>query len=71
VLGLNVYVASAEDVLISKLEWPTKGESERQLRDAAGIIRTQGTNLDVAYVSKWVKELGLESRWDAAKQSAV
>jgi hypothetical protein len=68
VLGVRLFVASAEDVLISKLEWAKLGESERQIRDAAGILRTQGSDLDVAYVAVWVKRLGLEVQWEAAKR---
>ena len=36
--GLQLYVASAEDVVVAKLEWAKLGESERQLRDVAGIL---------------------------------
>jgi hypothetical protein len=34
--GVPLYVASAEDVLIAKLEWAKLGASARQLEDAAG-----------------------------------
>jgi hypothetical protein len=66
-LGLQFYVASAEDTLIAKLEWAKMGESERQLRDAAGIMRTQGRDLDLSYVETWVNELELKSQWRAAR----
>ena len=43
-LGARVFVASAEDTVISKLEWAQLGGgSELQLRDAAGILTLQGT----------------------------
>jgi hypothetical protein len=47
IAGALVYVASAEDVLVAKLRWAKFGLSERQLQDAAGIVTTQGSNLDV------------------------
>ena len=40
-LGTTLSVASPEDVLIAKLEWAQLSESERQIEDVAGIVRTQ------------------------------
>lgn len=62
-----VYVASPEDVMISKLEWAKLADSERQIEDVTGIFRTQGKDLDMAYVDRWVKTLGLENQWTIAK----
>ena len=70
ILGISVYAASAEDILIAKLEWAKLGESERQIRDASGVIEIQGTQLDLAYVERWVTALGLERQWEAARQAA-
>ena len=38
-LGVPVQLASAEDVVLSKLEWSKIGESERQIRDARRSCR--------------------------------
>ena len=64
-LGARVFVASAEDTVISKLEWAKLGGgSELQLRDAAGIVALNGTSkLDIGYIERWVRELGLEDSW--------
>src|SRR5215471_11397524 len=64
-LGARVRIASAEDTLISKMEWAKLGGgSELQLRDAAGILDLYGRDkLNVAYVERWVRELGLEEYW--------
>jgi hypothetical protein len=70
ILGVSVYAATPEDILIAKLEWAKIGESERQLRDAAGIIAIQGPALDVAYVEHWVTELSLEDQWQQARAQA-
>jgi hypothetical protein len=69
--GVRLYAASAEDVLITKLWWAKLGESERQVIDAAGIIRVQGGKLDSDYVEKWVAVLELDSQWNAAREKAV
>lgn len=70
ILGVPVYAATAEDMLIAKLEWAKMGESERQLRDASGIIAIQGENLDMLYVERWVAALSLEDQWEQARSLA-
>ena len=64
--GRSIFLASAEDVLLAKLEWAKLAESERQLEDAAGVLRIQGEGLDHDYVRKWVTALGLERQWERA-----
>lgn len=49
----EVRIASPEDTVLSKLEWAALGESERQLRDAAGVIAVQAELLDRPYVERW------------------
>jgi hypothetical protein len=68
--GLNFVITSAEDILIAKLEWFKIGESDRQLEDAAGIIRIQGDNLDTGYIETWVGSLGLYEEWLKARALA-
>lgn len=68
--GINVFIASPEDILIAKLEWAKMGESDRQIEDAAGVIATQGANLDREYVERWVRELHLDRQWELAQQRA-
>jgi len=63
VAGVDVWVASAEDVIVSKLVWARAGGSERQLRDVAGVVAVQGEALDRAYVETWAKRLGVEALW--------
>ena len=69
--GVELDVASAEDVLLAKLEWAKQGGSARQIEDAAGIIRLQGERLDTAYVQRWVAALGLEEQWQAAQERSA
>lgn len=64
VLGTTLFVASAEDVVVSKLEWARRsGGSERQLRDVRGVVLAVGDALDRAYVEQWVAALGVEDLW--------
>lgn len=68
--GMNACVATPEDVILAKLEWAANNQSDRQIEDAAGIIRRQGAGLDASYLSDWVKKLGVDSEWDKAKRFA-
>jgi len=69
--GLQLSVVSAEDIVIAKLLWGRAGESERQLEDAATVVRLQASNLDVQYVERWVRKLQLERQWDWVRARAA
>jgi hypothetical protein len=62
ILGLEVSAATPEDTIISKLEWAKLAASDRQLEDAAGVLRVSGA-LDLAYIERWITELGLLEQW--------
>ena len=59
--GVEVWVASPEDVILAKREWAKSTGSERQARDARGIVAVQGDALDEAWLRRWAKELGVET----------
>ncbi len=70
--GVSVPAATAEDTIIAKLEWSKRsGGSERQRRDVAGIVATVGTDLDIAYIERWVRELNLDAEWTIARDASV
>lgn len=54
-----MYVATAEDAILSKLDWYRPGgeASENQWRDVMGILKTQAGRLDLAYLRRWATEL--------------
>jgi hypothetical protein len=67
-LGLRIFVATLEDTVIAKLEWSKLGGgSARQLEDVRDLVLLAGQRLDVAYVERWIEELGLEAEWRAVK----
>jgi hypothetical protein len=41
-----ITLATPEDVLLAKLEWAKLGDSDRQIEDAAGILKMQRDSLD-------------------------
>lgn len=71
--GVTAFVVSAEDTIVAELEWSKlNGGSETQLRNAAGILARRDAALDLAYVKRWVDELGLAAEWvKAAHRAAV
>jgi hypothetical protein len=66
--GVPLFIASAEDVLVAKLEWAKAGESARQLEDCANILRARWGDLDRPYLEHWVTQLGLVEQWEHAKK---
>ena len=67
--GVSLFVASAEDILIAKLEWSKLAQSQRQIEDAAAILRVRQT-LDRSYIERWVSQLRLEDEWRTAQARA-
>lgn len=63
-------VASAEDILLAKLEWFRLGGevSERQWRDVLGILKVQGDSLDYRYLFNLGEELEIKDLLDKAIQ---
>ncbi len=53
------YMASPEDLLLNKLEWYRMGGevSDRQWNDILGVLKVQGTALDMDYLQRWAADL--------------
>jgi hypothetical protein len=58
---VSIYVASAEDTVLAKLQWYRAGGdvSDRQWTDVLGVLKVQRGTLDRAYLEEWARELGL------------
>lgn len=70
IAGMQVMVATPEDVILAKLEWAKAGGSSRQIDDAAGILRARGSALDHDYLERWVAELEVQGQWEEARRTA-
>jgi hypothetical protein len=66
------YVASAEDMILTKLAWYAAGNrtSDRQWADIQGMLHVQRDLLDHSYLTQWAPALGvadlLDEAWTAA-----
>jgi hypothetical protein len=58
-LGANRWFATAEDIILAKLEWSKMSGSERQFNDALNVAKLQRDNLDRLYLERWAKELDI------------
>ena len=59
-LGKPRPFATPEDTILTKLEWAKRGESGRQLEDAAAIVEVVGEKLDWGYLRRWAAALGVQ-----------
>jgi hypothetical protein len=60
-------VATAEDVLLAKLQYQAGGQvSERQWADITGIL-SANRDLDFCYLRDWARTLGVEALLDRAR----
>lgn len=66
VYGVKLAIATAEDVLLAKLEWAKRGESQRQIEDAAEILKRRASDLDLQYIREWVNQLKISAQWQEA-----
>jgi hypothetical protein len=55
----SFYVASPEGTILNKLEWFRMGGevSDRQWNDILGVLKVQGSNLDMVYLRRWAAAL--------------
>ena len=59
-MGHDTFVATPEDVILTKLEWcKLSGGSDKQFNDALGVYEVQVDNLDMEYIYKWSEYLGI------------
>jgi hypothetical protein len=59
-MGIDLWILSPEDVILSKLDWAKDSGSDLQFRDVFGVIKVQWDKLDWDYLQHWAKELGVE-----------
>jgi hypothetical protein len=65
---IELAVAAAEDVILSKLRWYRLGgeTSDQQWNDVLGVISVQGERLDLAYLHEWARYLKVDDLLEQA-----
>jgi len=69
-VGLDIWIVSPEDTILSKLEWSKNHESKQQFSDALGVAIVQWTTLDKEYLNKWAKQLQVQSSLEQLLEKA-
>ena len=64
--GSNLYIVSAEDLVLSKLEWLKDSRSEVQQRDVRNLLDSV-PGIDETYLGEWAEKLGLDELLDEAR----
>lgn len=69
----SIYVTSAEDIILAKLEWYRLGGevSDRQWRDILGVLSIRAGDLDLAYLQRWATELQVADLLERALQAST
>lgn len=57
--GVQFWIVSAEDLILSKLNWAKQSQSEMQLRDAENIMESL-KKVDKSYLMNWAQKLGIK-----------
>lgn len=68
--GRPVPLATAEDIILAKLEWNRITPSDRQWQDAFNVAVVQWPNLDQAYLRHWATELGIATQLEELLRQA-
>jgi hypothetical protein len=65
-----MFIATAEDVILSKLESVKQATSVWLVQDEAIVLEKRWPSLDHPYLNRWVAELALTAQWQTALKQA-
>ena len=59
----EVYVHSAEDLILNKLKYYRISKQPKHVRDITSIVLSQGATLDGDYIDRWAEQLEVADIW--------
>ncbi len=68
--GFSLFVVSAEDLLLAKLEWSKASRSKRQIEDVTAVLKARKELLDFGYIEKWAQDLAIAEDWNQLRVAA-
>jgi hypothetical protein len=66
--GTAVSIVAPEDLLLSKLVWAKRSESDLQLRDVRWMLESV-SDIDTAYLHNWADKLGVAHLLESARKN--
>lgn len=67
--GRDVFVATAEDTIVTKLRWALQPGREKDVDDVRSVIAVQGDGVDWPYVEQWCVQHGTAALLDSIRRS--
>ncbi|MCL2641582.1 MAG: hypothetical protein FWD53_12100, partial [Phycisphaerales bacterium] len=67
--GRNIFVATAEDVVITKLRWSKQGRRTKDIDDVRNVLAVQHGKLDMNYIRQWCQQHGTSELLETTLQS--
>jgi hypothetical protein len=68
-LGRQVWMPTAEDVIVTKLHWALLANRSKDRDDVHGVIAVQGDRIDWGYVHRWCEQHGTRELLDEIRRS--
>jgi hypothetical protein len=68
-LDSEVFVPTAEDVIITKLRWSKHGQRAKDVDDVKNVLRVQAGSLDLPYIRDWCDRHGTRNLFERLLQS--
>lgn len=68
--GESTYIISAEDMVLTKLEWFKRSKNTKHMDDVIGIIKVQAGRLDKRYIMSKLEYFGIKKYWSLAIERA-
>jgi hypothetical protein len=70
-MGRKVWIASAEDMIVTKLRWAQQAGREKDISDARNLIGVQHNHINWPYVESWCDRHGTRELLEKLRKESV